>query len=71
MNTKSSSRKPENVSPVFGLRYLEEEAAEVNGVAGCNVLPELPPDDNGGGGGGNYPPPPTHYTTNCDYADYD
>ncbi|HEY0739514.1 MAG TPA: herpeto-tandem family RiPP [Herpetosiphonaceae bacterium] len=65
MKTKESSRKLEDVSPIFGLRYLEEEEAEVNGVAGCNV-PELPPDDNG-----NPLFPPTYYVTNCDYADYD
>jgi hypothetical protein len=62
MHTKQSPRKPEDIAPIFGLRYLEEEEAEVNGVAGC-LMPE--PRDPGDGSGG------THYTTNCDYADYD
>ncbi|HEY0735563.1 MAG TPA: herpeto-tandem family RiPP [Herpetosiphonaceae bacterium] len=60
MDTKPSPRKPEDVSPVFGLRYLEEEEAEVNGVAGCLMYDQPPIDET-----------PTQYTTNCDYTDYD
>ncbi|HEY0603950.1 MAG TPA: herpeto-tandem family RiPP [Herpetosiphonaceae bacterium] len=61
MNTKPSPRKPEDVSPVFGLRYLEEEEAELNGVAGCLAYDQPPI-------GGDEP---TYYTTNCDYQDID
>ncbi|HEY0603953.1 MAG TPA: herpeto-tandem family RiPP [Herpetosiphonaceae bacterium] len=60
MNTKPSPRKPENVSPVFGLRYLEEEEAEVNGVNGCLMAEPRYPGETG-----------SQYTTNCDYTDYD
>ncbi|HEY0603954.1 MAG TPA: herpeto-tandem family RiPP [Herpetosiphonaceae bacterium] len=60
MDTKPSPRTPEDVSPVFGLRYLEEEEAEVNGVNGCLMYDPI--EDN---------PTPTQYTTNCDYTDYD
>lgn len=59
MDRKPSPRKPEDVSPVFGLRYLEEEEAEVNGVNGC-LMYDQPIDEF-----------PTQYTTNCDYTDYD
>lgn len=57
------TRKTEEIAPIFGLRYLEEEDAEINGIAGCNVpLQERFIDDGSGS---------THYTTNCDYPDYD
>jgi hypothetical protein len=52
----------QDVVAVFGLRYLEEESAETNNVAGCLII-----DDDGN----IYPPPRTQYTTNCDYSDYD
>lgn len=48
-------------SPVFGLRYLEEEAAEINGISGCNTRIIEEPIDTGN----------TYYTTNCDYSDSD
>ncbi|HEY0603951.1 MAG TPA: herpeto-tandem family RiPP [Herpetosiphonaceae bacterium] len=63
MNTKSSPREPADVSPIFGLRYLEEEEAEINGIAGCFIVATDPvadgDDDN------------TYYITNCDYQDID
>lgn len=55
-------------STIFGLRYLEEESAEINDITGCFEV-EQPIDGGGGGGGGGYTP--THYTTNCDYSDTD
>lgn len=63
--------RQQQAAPVFGLRYLEEETAEVNSVVGClNEYPD--PGDGGGGGGGGYtPPPPTYYLTSCDYQDTD
>lgn len=48
----------QQAAPVFGLRYLEEEAAEINSVVGCLV-----PVDDGGVG--------TYYMSGCDSMDYD
>lgn len=58
MDAKRSLRKPEEVTPVFGLCYLEEEA-ELNGVNGCRACDQSPIDAN-----------PTYYTTSRDYPDY-
>lgn len=51
---------------IFGLRYLEEEDAEINGIAGCTA----PVDETLPGQDGD-PWEPTHYVTNCDYTDSD
>jgi hypothetical protein len=58
-------------APIFGLRYLEEEDAEITGIVGCLMAEPRDPGDGGGGGGGYTPPPTTYYTTNCDYTDTD
>lgn len=50
-------------TPIFGLRYLEDEDADINGIAGC-LTTEPGDGGGGGGGGGTYPPKPTYYTTN-------
>jgi hypothetical protein len=55
------ARKTEEIAPIFGLRYLEEEDAEINGIAGC-----MAPIDNGDPGETG-----TWYTTACDYQDGD
>lgn len=62
MKFKTAPIQTPETPAIFGLRYLEEEEAELNDVVGCLVPASDPASEDDGS---------TYYMTGCDYLDID